>query len=200
MLCAISANAQTASELVTKFKGENIKSEDYMPDVKRMVEMFGQMPAGGGQGGPQMDVEGMKKALGSLKTFTVFTPSGNQTASVKTAVASLKGYANLIEYTQGDGGMGGMMGGMEAKAGADGIKRLQLPDMMKQFGGTSQAWAKVTDNKFNEVLFFTEGQQTSVIYVQGTDLTAENLMTIQMIPMMRQMQQGGGFGGGMGGF
>ena len=63
-------------------------------------------------------------------------------------------------------------------------------------GGSMQAYAKVTDNKFNEVIFFSAGQQTSLSFVEANGLTVDNLMMIMMIPMMRNMGQGGGFGGG----
>ena len=197
-LCAMTANAQS-NELVTKYKGEGVKSEDMMADVKRMVDMFAQMPAQGG-GMPGMpDMSAMAAQLKSIKTYTVLTPSGDKATAMKADVEALKskGYTTLIEFVEGDGGMGQMGAMPEPKAGPDGVKRLQLPNMFQQMGGGSmQASAKVKDNKFNEVLFFTAGQQTSLSVVEATDLTVDNLMMIMMIPMMRNMGQGGGFGGG----
>ena len=198
-LFAVTANAQTATEVVNKYKGQDgVKTEDFMPDVKRMVEMFKNMPAqGGGQGGPGMpDMSALSKALEGIKTYTSLTLPADKVAAVKADLEALKDYKSLIEYTE-DGGQGGGMGmGMpQPKVGADGIRRLQLPSMFQQAGGM-QAYAKVTDNKFNEVMFFTSGQNNALSIVEATDLTVDNIMMIMMIPMMRNMQQGGGFGGG----
>lgn len=193
-LFAATANAQTATELVNKYKGQDgVKAEDYMPEVKRMVEMFGNMPAQGGQGMPNMD--GMVKSLKSIKTYTVYTLPADKVAAVKADIEALKDYKTLIEFVENAGGQGGF-GMPEPKVGADGVRRLQLPDMFQQQGGTMQAYAKVTDNKFNEVVFFTTGQNNALSFVEATDLTVDNLMMIMMMPMMRNMQQGGGFGGG----
>jgi len=192
---ALTASAQTASELVAKYKGQDgVKTEDLMPDVKRMVDMFKNMPAQGG-GAPGMpDMSTMLKSLEGIKTYTLLTPSGEKANQMKTDVEALKGYASLIEYVEGGGGGMGQM--PEPKVGADGVKRLQLPNMFNQ-GGTMQAYAKVTDNKFNDVVFFTTGQATSLVYIEATDLTVENLMMVMGVQMMRRMQQqGGGFGGG----
>ena len=198
-LFAMTANAQS-NELVTKYKGQDgVKSEDMMADVKRMVDMFAQMPAQGG-GAPGMpDMSAMAAQLKTIKTYTVLTPSGDKAAAMKADVEALKskGYTTLIEFVEGDGGMGQMGAMPEPKAGPDGVKRLQLPNMFQQMGGGSmQAYAKVTDNKFNEVIFFSAGQQTSLSFVEANGLTVDNLMMIMMIPMMRNMQGGGGFGGG----
>lgn len=195
-LFAVTANAQTATELVNKYKGQDgVKAEDYMPDVKRMVEMFGNMPAqGGGQGMPNMD--GMVKSLKGIKSYTVYTLPADKVAAVKADVEAMKDYKTLIEFVENAGGQGGF-GMPEPKAGADGVRRLQLPNMFQQQGGSMQAYAKVTDNKFNEVVFFTTGQNNALSFVEATDLTVDNLMMIMMMPMMRTMQQnGGGFGGG----
>ena len=197
-LFAMTANAQTASAVVAKYKGQGVKSEDMMADVKRMVDMFSQMPAQGGGGMPGMpDMGSMAAQLKSIKSYTVLTPGADKVAAIKADIEALKDYKTLIEFVETDGGGG--MGGFavpEPKAGPDGVKRLQLPNMFQQQGGSMQAYAKVTDNKFNEVLFFSTGQQTSLSLVEATDLTVDNLMMIMMIPMMRNMQGGGGFGGG----
>ena len=198
-LFAVTANAQTASALVAKYKGQDgVKSEDMMADVKRMVDMFAQMPAQGGGGMPGMpDMSEMAKSLKSIKTYTVLTPNADKVAAIKADIEAMKDYKSLIEFVQTDGGGG--MGGFampEPKVGADGVRRLQLPNMFQQQGGSMQAYAKVTDNKFNEVIFFTTGQQNALSYVEAADLTVDNLMMIMMIPRMRNMGQGGGFGGG----
>ena len=172
-LFAVTANAQTASALVAKYKGQDgVKSEDMMADE-------------------------MSKSLKSIKTYTVLTPNADKVAAIKADIEAMKDYKSLIEFVQTDGGGG--MGGFampEPKVGADGVRRLQLPNMFQQQGGSMQAYAKVTDNKFNEVIFFTTGQQNALSYVEAADLTVDNLMMIMMIPMMRNMGQGGGFGGG----
>lgn len=196
-LFAVTANAQTATELVDKYKGQDgVKAEDYMPDVKRMVEMFANMPAQGGQGGPGMpNMEGMVNSLKGIKSYTVYTIPADKVAAVKADVEALTDYKSLIEFVENAGGQGGF-GMPEPKTGADGVRRLQLPDMFQQQGGSMQAYAKVVDNKFNEVIFFTTGQNNALSFVEATDLTVDNLMMIMMMPMMRNMQQGGGFGGG----
>ncbi len=197
-LFAWAANAQTATELVNKYKGQDgVKAEDYMPDVKRMVEMFKNMPDAGGQGGPGMpDMAAVTKALEGIKTYTVYTLPADKVAAVKADVEALKDYKSLIEFVEDAGGQGGF-GMPEPKTGADGVRRLQLPDMFQQQGGSMQAYAKVVDNKFNEVVFLTTGQNSALSFVEATDLTVDNLMMIMMMPMMRAMQQGGGgFGGG----
>ena len=194
-LFAVTANAQTASALVAKYKGQGVKTEDMMADVKQMVDAFANMPAQSGGGMP--DMGSMAAQLKSIKSYTVLTPSADKVAAIKADIEALKDYKTLIEFVETDGGGG--MGGFampEPKVGADGVKRLQLPNMFQQMGGSMQAYAKVTDNKFNEVLFFSIGQQNSVSLVEATDLTVDNLMMIMMIPMMRNMQGGGGFGGG----
>ena len=197
-LFAVTANAQTASALVAKYKGQGVKTEDMMADVKQMVDAFANMPAQGGGGMPGMpDMGAMAAQLKSIKSYTVLTPNADKVAAIKADIEALKDYKTLIEFVETDGGGG--MGGFampEPKVGADGVKRLQLPNMFQQMGGSMQAYAKVTDNKFNEVIFFSAGQQTSLSYVEANGLTVDNLMMIMMIPMMRNMGQGGGFGGG----
>ena len=83
-LFAMTANAQS-NELVAKYKGQDgVKSEDMMSDVKRMVDMFAQMPAQGG-GAPGMpDMSAMAAQLKTIKTYTVLTPSGDKAAAMKT--------------------------------------------------------------------------------------------------------------------
>lgn len=192
-LFAATASAQTATELVNKYKGQDgVKTEDYMPDVKRMVEMFKGMPEG--QGGPGMgDMTAMTKALEGIKTYNVCTLPADKVAAVKADIEALKDYTNLIEFVEDAGGQGGF-GMPEPKVGEDGVRRLQLPNMFQQQGGAMQAYAKVTDNKFNEVIVFTAGPNNNALsYVEATDLTVDYLMMIMMMPMMRNMQQGGGF-------
>ena len=133
-LFAVTANAQTGSALVTKYKGQGMKTEDMMADVKRMVDMFGQMPAQGGGGMPGMpDMGEMVKSLKSIKTYTTLTPSADKVAAIKADIEAMKDYKSLIEFVQTDGGGG--MGGFampEPKVGADGIRRLQLQCRLMQ--------------------------------------------------------------------
>ena len=96
-LFAVTANAQTASALVAKYKGQGVKTEDMMADVKQMVDAFANMPAQGGGGMPGMpDMGSMAAQLKSIKSYTVLTPNADKVAAIKADIEALKDYKTLI--------------------------------------------------------------------------------------------------------